>query len=65
MPQITMLPEAPLARAKERAWIAFGSALLDTIGAFYSAPDEATLLRKRDDIAARMTRRMANGSRPA
>jgi len=49
-----MLPEAPLARAKERAWIAFGSALLDTIGAFYSAPDEATLLRKRDDIAARM-----------
>jgi glutathione S-transferase len=40
-------PRDPLQRARHRSWIAFGSAVLDTIAAFYAAPDEDTLERKR------------------
>lgn len=35
-------PEDPLDRARHRAWIAFASATLDDIWAFYSARDEGT-----------------------
>jgi glutathione S-transferase len=48
-------PDDPIERARERAWVAFGSALLDAIGGFYAAPDEATLERKHADIVARFT----------
>src|ERR1700749_3737510 len=34
-------PRDPLHRAEHRAWIEFGSALLNDIAGFYAAPDEA------------------------
>jgi len=37
-------PADPLARARHRAWIEFGSAILNAIGRFYSATDEAAFL---------------------
>jgi glutathione S-transferase len=40
-----LLAEEPIERARERAWIAFASALLDDIAAFYNAPDEALASR--------------------
>jgi glutathione S-transferase len=46
-------PADPLARAQHRSWMEFGSALLNTIGGFYSAPDESTLLAKAADMRAR------------
>lgn len=47
-------PEDPLARAQHRAWIEFGSALLSTIAAFYSAPDEAALATHARTIRSRL-----------
>lgn len=38
-------PQQPLQRAQHRAWIEFGSSMLNAVGAFYSAPDEAGLVR--------------------
>src|ERR1043165_3388000 len=35
-------PADPLRRAEHRGWIEFGSAVLNDIGSFYAAPDEAT-----------------------
>lgn len=46
-------PAGAFERARERAWVAYGSALLDAIASFYNAADEATLEVKRADIAAR------------
>ena len=46
-------PEDPLKRARHRAWIEFGSAILNDIGSFYSARDEVTFAKKRDDIAGK------------
>lgn len=43
-------PAEALARARHRAWMEFGSALLNTIGAFYSAKDEAGLEQKAAEI---------------
>lgn len=40
-------PADPLARARHRAWIEFASATLNTIAAFYRAPDAAVLERER------------------
>lgn len=39
----TLHPRDPLLRARHRAWMEFGSALLNGIAAFYGAPDEASL----------------------
>ncbi|WP_189341646.1 MULTISPECIES: glutathione S-transferase family protein [unclassified Mesorhizobium] len=39
-------PADPLARARHRAWIEFGSAILNGIGRFYSAADEAAFLHE-------------------
>ncbi|CDX26320.1 Glutathione S-transferase [Mesorhizobium plurifarium] len=39
-------PADPLARARHRAWIEFGSAILNAIGRFYSAADEAAFLHE-------------------
>jgi glutathione S-transferase len=36
-------PDDPLQRARHRAWIEFSSSVLNDIGTFYSAPDEAAL----------------------
>ncbi|WP_181178538.1 glutathione S-transferase family protein [Mesorhizobium sp. B4-1-3] len=50
-------PADPLARASHRAWIEFGSAILNAIGRFYSAADEAAFLhesRGLSDMFARV-----------
>jgi glutathione S-transferase len=46
-------PQAALDRARERAWMEFGSAVLNTIAAFYNAPDAAALELRRGELAAR------------
>jgi glutathione S-transferase len=46
-------PADPLERARHRAWIEFGSAILNDIWSFYTARDEATLAKKRDDFAGK------------
>lgn len=45
-------PADPLERARHRAWMEFGSALLGKIWGFYSAADEAALAAKAEDIKA-------------
>jgi glutathione S-transferase len=45
-------PDA-LVRARERAWMEFGSAVLNAIGAFYNAPDAPTLRARREDLLAK------------
>ena len=47
-------PADPLQRAVHRGWMEFGSALLNTIGAFYAAPDEAALQARAGDIRGRL-----------
>src|SRR4051794_22627389 len=37
-------PANPYARARHRAWIEYGSAILNAIGRFYCAPTETSLL---------------------
>src|SRR5262245_53834367 len=46
-------PVDALQRARHRAWMEFGSALLNGIAAFYNAPDAAALQARRDDLAQR------------
>jgi glutathione S-transferase len=46
-------PEDALERARHRAWIEFGSAILNDIWSFYTAPDEAGMMKRRDDIGAK------------
>ncbi len=47
-------PDSPIERAKHRAWMQFGSELLNAIAGFYSAPDDAALWAKVDDIRNRL-----------
>ena len=49
-------PSDPLVRARHRAWIEFGSSVLNDIGAFYSAPDAATLAAKAQKIGEKFAR---------
>ncbi|TIT79371.1 MAG: glutathione S-transferase family protein [Mesorhizobium sp.] len=44
-------PADPLMRARHRAWIEFGSAILNAIGRFYSAPDEAAFLKESSGLS--------------
>ena len=46
-------PAEALPRARHRAWIEFGSALLNGIAAFYNAPDDGVLQARRDDLVRR------------
>lgn len=46
-------PQAPLARARERAWVEFASATLAAIAALYNAPDQAALEARCAELAAR------------
>ena len=46
-------PADPLQRARERGWMEFGSAVLNSIAGFYNAPDEATLQAKAAELRAR------------
>ena len=47
------LPSDALERARERAWIAFASATLDTIAGLYNAPSEAALKARQAELSAK------------
>src|SRR3979490_2786403 len=49
-------PGDPLKRAEHRAWIEFGSAILNDIAGFYAAPDEATFRAKTAQLEQRFAR---------
>ena len=49
-------PADPLNRAEHRAWIEFGSAVLNGIAGLYSATDEATFKSKAAQLEARFAR---------
>ena len=49
-------PADPLRRAEHRAWIEFGSAVLNDIAGLYSAKDEAAFVAKAEALAAKFTR---------
>lgn len=46
-------PADPLRRAEHRAWIEFGSAILNDIWGFYTAPDEQAFNAKRQVLSER------------
>lgn len=45
-------PEEALARARHRAWVEYASAVLNTIWAFYTAPDAQALGRRTEELRA-------------
>lgn len=49
-------PRDPVERARHRAWIEFGSAVLNDIAGFYNAPDAASLDAKAEALAAKFQR---------
>src|SRR4051794_10542242 len=49
-------PADPLRRAEHRAWIEFGSTILNDIAGFYAAPDEATFAAKTAQLEQRFAR---------
>lgn len=46
----SMHPDDPLVKAYHRAWIEFGSGILDSISGLYNAVDEQTFENKRTEI---------------
>lgn len=48
-----MHPDDALERARHRAWMEFGSAILGLVAAFYNAGDESSLAERAGDIRAR------------
>jgi glutathione S-transferase len=46
-------PPDPLERARHRAWMEFGSGILNTIGAFYSAADARAFEARREELRMR------------
>jgi glutathione S-transferase len=46
-------PKNPLTRAEHRAWIEFGSSVLNDISGFYTAPDRAAFLAKGKTLEQR------------
>jgi len=46
-------PEDPLARARQRAWVEFGSSVLNGIASFYNAPDDGALAARAGELRAR------------
>ncbi|MEI9401456.1 glutathione S-transferase family protein [Mesorhizobium argentiipisi] len=49
-------PADPLLRARHRAWLEFGSAILNAIGRFYSAADEAAFLHEGGGLSGMFAR---------
>jgi glutathione S-transferase len=49
-------PPDALLRAEHRAWIEFGSAVLNDIAGFYAAPDQATFKVKTSKLERRLAR---------
>ena len=54
-------PADPLVRAEHRAWIEFGSAVLNDIAGFYAAQDEAAFKAKAIQLEQRFARLEARG----
>lgn len=52
-PSVPLYPADPLARAQQRGWAEFASAIIADIYAFYMAPDQPTFAAKCADLAAR------------
>jgi len=48
-------PADALKRAQHRAWMEFGSSVLNNIGAFYNAPDAAAFGRHRESLKQRFS----------
>ncbi len=46
-------PAEPLSRARHRGWMEFGSAVLNLVGSFYTAPDATALQVRREELVAR------------
>jgi glutathione S-transferase len=46
-------PDAAMQRARHRGWMEFGSSMLNTVGAFYNAPDAAAFRRQREQLLKR------------
>ncbi len=46
-------PVGALERARHRSWMEFGSAILNTIAAFYNAPDDQALEARRLELASK------------
>lgn len=49
-------PQDPLTRARHRAWMEFGSAILATIAGYYSARDGDTFERRRAELRSQFER---------
>jgi glutathione S-transferase len=47
-------PQEAFERARHRAWMEFGSSMLNTIAAFYTAPDAQALQTRRAELEARL-----------
>jgi glutathione S-transferase len=57
-------PKHPLTRAEHRAWIEFGSSMLNDIWGFYAAPDQAAFVAKGKTLEqkfARLEQRLGEG----
>ncbi|MDK2124828.1 glutathione S-transferase family protein [Parachitinimonas caeni] len=62
--QPSLHPAEPLLRARHRAWVEFGSSVLNQIGAFYNAQDQAALADKARALRQsfeRLEAELANG----
>ena len=51
-----LLPETPLERAQAKGWVEVASALLNEIGGFYNAADEAAFATARQRLRSRFER---------
>jgi glutathione S-transferase len=63
--QMPVHPQDALRRAEHRSWIEFGSATLNDIAGFYSAPDEASLTARSKALSqkfALLERRLGSGT---
>ena len=49
----TMHPADALQRAQHRAWVEFGSSILNLIGSFYNAPNQEQLLARASELAGK------------
>lgn len=49
-------PATPLARARHRSWIEYGSSLLNAIGSFYNAPSDTALQAQAEKLSAMFAR---------
>lgn len=55
-PGTGLMPAAPLARAKTRAWVDYASGTLAEIAALYNAPDTASFAARAGALTARFAR---------